>query len=68
MGARGGARAPPSLQETSAGSTSVAICPACAAATARIASGASARVVPQVWTQPDTVRASASMSDCSGAS
>ena len=67
-GVRGRAMAPPSLQETSAGSTRVAICPARAAATARIASWASSRVVPQVWTQPDTVRASDSMSDCSGAS
>ena len=30
--------------------------------------GATARVVPQVCTQPDTVRARASMSDCNGAS
>ena len=35
---------------------------------ARIASWASSRVVPLVWTQPDTVRARASISDCSGAS
>jgi len=67
-GVRGGARVPPSLQETSAGRTRVAICPARAAATARIASRARSRVVPLVCTQPDTVRASASMSDCSGAS
>ena len=67
-GARGGARAPPSLQETSAGRTRVAIWPAWAAATARIASWARSRVVPLVCTQPDTVRARASMSDCSGAS
>ena len=46
----------------------MAIWPAWAAATARIASWARARVVPLVCTQPDTVRASASMSDCSGAS
>ena len=60
--------APPSLQETSAGRTRVAIWPAWAAATARIASWARSRVVPLQWTQPETVRAKASMSDCRGAS
>ena len=39
-----------------------------AVAAARIASWARSRVVPLVCTQPDTVRARASMSDCSGAS
>ena len=55
-------------QDTSAGRTRVATCPARAAATARIASWARSRAVPLVCTQPDTVRASASMSDCRGAS
>ena len=65
---RGGAMVAPSLQETSAGRTRVAIWPDWAAATARMASWARSRVVPLVCTQPETVRASASMSDCSGAS
>ena len=38
------------------------------AATARMASWARSRVVPLVCTQPETVRANASMSDCRGAS
>ena len=65
---RGGARAPPSVQETSAGRIRVAIWPAWAAASARIASWARSRGWPLVCTQPDTVRARASMSDWSGAS
>src|SRR5690242_518483 len=65
---RGGAREAPSVQETSAGRIRVAIWPAWAAASARIASWARSRGWPLVWTQPDTVRARASMSDWSGAS
>ena len=65
---RGGAMVAPSDQETSAGRTRVAIWPDWAAATARMASWARSRVVPLVCTQPETVRANASMSDCSGAS
>ena len=65
---RGGAMVAPSDQETSAGRTRVAIWPDWAAATARMASWARSREVPLVCTQPETVRANASMSDCSGAS
>ena len=59
-----------SAHDTSAGRISVATCPpsAWAAASARIASAATRRVVPDVWTHPDTVRAMAAMSDSSGAS
>ena len=72
-GGTGGSAAagwPPGLHDTSAGSTSVAICPPSwpLAAMARTASRARPRVVPAVCTQPETVRAAASMSECSGAS
>ena len=69
-GGKAAAGVPPGPQDTSAGSTSVAICPPSwpLAAMARTASAARPRVVPAVCTQPETVRAAASMSECSGAS
>lgn len=66
----GGASDAPSDQDTSAGSTSVATCPprSPVAARARMASAATSRTSPLVCTHPETVRATAVMSDCSGAS
>ena len=69
--ARGEVRArAPSFQDTSAGTISVATWPGgpMAAAMASTASRGKSSVVLDVRTQADTLRATVSMSDCSGVS